>query len=109
MICEPTPAIEPASKSAESCRQPKRRSWVAPTLLLEVSFRFFPAGAGQSASVKSFGRRQAYESSRRTNPRATCAALWGFYDLPGRAAEPIGFDACPRRCGRAAVTRFSVY
>ena len=109
MTCETKQAIEPASKSAESCRRPKRRSWVTPTLLFEVSFRFFPAGAGQSASVKSFGRRQAYESPRRTNPRTTCAALWGFCDLPGRAAEPIVLEACRRRCGRAAVMRFSVY
>jgi len=61
-----------------------------------------------SALVKSFGRRQAYESPRRTNPRATCAVLWGFYDLAGRAAEAIGFEACRRRWGRGAVTRFWV-
>jgi len=36
--------------------------------------------------VKSFGRRQAYESPRGTNPRAAGGALWDFRRLrdPGR-------------------------
>ena len=38
-------------------------------------FRFLSLGSGQSALVKSFGPRQAYESRRGTNPRAVCGAL----------------------------------
>jgi hypothetical protein len=37
--------------------------------------------SGRSAFVKSFGRWQAYESPRRTNPRALGGELWGFADL----------------------------
>jgi len=36
---------------------------------------------GQAAPVKSFGRRLAYESLRRTNPRCAVRGLWGFEDL----------------------------
>ncbi len=35
--------------------------------------------------MKSFGRRQAYESPRRKNPWATGAAIWDFVDLAGLA------------------------
>ena len=35
----------------------------------------------EPTSYKGFGRRLAYESLRRTNPRALGAGLWGFEDL----------------------------
>jgi hypothetical protein len=34
--------------------------------------------SGTAAFVKSFGRREAYESLRGTNPRATDGGLWVF-------------------------------
>ena len=34
-----------------------------------------------SGSVKSFGRRLAYESPRGTNPRCVARGLWGFEEL----------------------------
>jgi hypothetical protein len=51
MTCATTQAIEPASKSAESCQRPKRWPWVEwlPNFALNVSFQFLPAGTGQSA------------------------------------------------------------
>ena len=38
---------------------------------------------GRPGFVKSFGRRQASESRRGTNPRAGCGALWVFEDFVG--------------------------
>lgn len=39
-----------------------------------------PSRAAGSFSVKSFGRREAYESPRRTNPRSAGEGLWGFQE-----------------------------
>jgi hypothetical protein len=39
------------------------------------------AERGLAAFVKSFGRRLAYESLRRPNPRCAVSDLWGFEDL----------------------------
>lgn len=44
------------------------------------AFRVSSAGSGQSASVKSFGRREAYESPRGRNPR-TPVEGYGDFDL----------------------------
>ena len=51
--------------------------------LLPRPHRKRPSRAAGSFNVKSFGRRQAYESPRGTNPRAAGAALWGFRILAG--------------------------
>ena len=37
--------------------------------------------SGRSDFVKSFGRREAYESPRGTNPPCAARGLWGFEDL----------------------------
>jgi hypothetical protein len=50
-----------------------------------VRFDISIAQSRQSASVKSFGRRQASESPRRANPRAACGALWYLRIPPARA------------------------
>ena len=38
------------------------------------------SAGGAGSTVKSFGRWQAYESPRRTNPRECGCELWGFAD-----------------------------
>ena len=43
-----------------------------------VRFSSLAAESGQYASVKSFGRRQASESRRGTNPRCAGRGLWRF-------------------------------
>jgi hypothetical protein len=48
-----------------------------------VRFDISIAQSRHSALVKSFGRRQASESRRGTNPRAGCGALWVFEDFVG--------------------------
>jgi hypothetical protein len=49
-------------------------------------------GSRLSPNVKSFGRRQAYESLRGPNPRAANGELWGFRLQPhsGLKARPAG-------------------
>src|ERR1700740_406752 len=42
------------------------------------AFIFRIAQSRRSAVVKSFGRRRAYESPRRTNPRGAEQELWRF-------------------------------
>ncbi|CAN5472887.1 hypothetical protein BH10PSE14_BH10PSE14_27630 [soil metagenome] len=51
--------------------------------------------SGLSAHLKSFGRRQAYESRGCPNPRAPVGVLWGFRLWAGPGAD--------RRCGYADV------
>lgn len=46
--------------------------------LKEVRVSRFFAKSRQAANVKGFGRRQAYESLRSTNPRAARGVLWAF-------------------------------
>ena len=53
--------------------------------IADVRRRARRAESSQSACVKSFGRRQAYESPRGRNPRATGRWLWGF-----RSAADVG-------------------
>lgn len=42
------------------------------------AFSALLTGSGLSPFLKSFGRREAYESRRRTNPRDAVIGLWGF-------------------------------
>lgn len=56
-----------------------------------------PSESGPSNSVKGFGRRQAYESLRRPNPRATSDMLWGFQYTAGLGAGAI-FEGRRRVC-----------
>src|SRR5271170_7743979 len=42
------------------------------------NFRSDRSHSSRSAPVKSFGRREAYESRRGTNPRCAAQGLWGF-------------------------------
>jgi len=46
----------------------------------------------RSASVKSFGRREAYESLRGTNPRAADNGLWVFLFSAERGEVTTGSD-----------------
>jgi hypothetical protein len=58
----------------------------------------------RTAPVKSFGRREAYESPRRTNPRAPGSGLWGFrfqVDLVGAVTGRRKGPAC---CGGAVLS-----
>src|SRR4051812_11042909 len=57
--------------------------------------------SGRSAYVKSFGRRQAYESRRGTNPRAAGDGLWGIRFPTGSDARATGGGTCPSRVGGA--------
>ena len=49
--------------------------------------KFRPGKSAIPFLVKSFGRRQASESPRGTNPRCAGRGLWGFdvFAVPGRA------------------------
>jgi hypothetical protein len=51
----------------------------------------FPV-SGQTAFVKSFGRREAYESLRGTNPRAADNGLWVFLFSAERGEVTTGSD-----------------
>ena len=55
-----------------------------------VSFSPWFLRSSQSASVKSFGRREAYESLRGTNPRAADDGLWVFLFSAKRGEGTIG-------------------
>ena len=48
--------------------------------------------SGQAAIVKSFGRREAYESLRGTNPRAADNGLWVFLFSAERGEVTTGSD-----------------
>lgn len=77
----------------------------------DVRFLAGYPGSGQSASVKSFGCRQAYESPRGRNPRA---AVGGYGDFDLRLMSAMArprpgsgvMDAeRPRRCASARFSR----
>ena len=63
----------------------------------DVRFRVQVRFASTAEIVKSFGRRQAYESLACRNPRAACCELWRFV-LPGVPA-PVA-NAHMSCCGR---------
>jgi hypothetical protein len=48
--------------------------------------------SGEAAFVKSFGRREAYESLRGTNPRAADNGLWVFLFSAERGEVTTGSD-----------------
>src|SRR3954467_9999310 len=79
--------------SALCALQPRGQpNWVAGPKRM-AAFPRYGLQSGSSAFVKSFGRRQAYESPRGTNPRATGGELWGFR-LSG---DPDGGQSAPGR------------
>jgi hypothetical protein len=57
----------------------------------------------QSASVKSFGRRLAYESPRGTNPRCVARGLWGFDELRVVRVTGVVFTRLPRTVAAAVL------
>ncbi len=65
---------------------------VIPALPDERTAGMLPAApeSGRAALLKSFGRRQAYESPGRPNPRVTSGGLWGFRVWTGRDADGAG-------------------
>ena len=60
---------------------------------LPLPNRSHPSRAAGSFFVKSFGRREAYESPRGTNPRAPVCGLWGFRFWVGLEADSTGVEA----------------
>lgn len=63
--------------------------YVAPTCRM-AAFNHSMTQSRLTAAVESFGCRQAPESPRRTNPRATGLVLWVFLDLAGLGAARRG-------------------
>ncbi len=61
-----------------------------------VCLSLTPAKTGLSASVKSFGRRLAYESLRRTNPRSTVGCLWGLRKFAVLGSEAVTVSTSPK-------------
>jgi hypothetical protein len=55
-------------------------------------FSASPPEAGLAEIVKSFGRREAYESLRGTNPRAADNGLWVFLFSAERGEVTTGSD-----------------
>lgn len=79
-----------------------------------ASFQSDPSETGLSARVMSFGRRQAYESPRGRNPRATGDGYgdFGFRQMSAMARPPSGsggFDAAgPLRLASARCCPLAV-
>ena len=110
-----TPQKPPLGRERQF-ENPDRMSFVA--LVSELGaiasndrFNILNAGSCQSAFVKSFGRREAYESRRGTNPRATGYGYgYGEFDLRlvlGMVRPPSesgGFDADRPLC--LSATRY---
>lgn len=77
----------------------------------DVRFSWWWPGSGRSAHVKSFGRRQAYESPRGRNPRATVEGYGDFalrlIDAVARAQPESGAIDAGRslRCASARLWR----
>ncbi len=61
-------------------------------------FTFASPRSRQSAVVKSFGRRQASESPRGTNPRCAGRGLWGFDVLAVPGWTAVKCAALHRMC-----------
>jgi hypothetical protein len=59
---------------------------------MNVRFYILAAQSCPTASVKSFGRREAYESLRGTNPRAADNGLWVFLFSAERGEVTTGSD-----------------
>ncbi|MGO7571105.1 hypothetical protein ACC687_25930, partial [Rhizobium ruizarguesonis] len=86
-------------------------SYVVRGLDLDVAKGEFLTLLGPSGSVKSFGRRQAYESPRGRNPRATVGG-YGDFDLglisamarPRPGSGVLDADR-PLRCASARFSR----
>jgi len=53
--------------------------------------------------VKSFGRRQAYESLRGTNPRCVVRGLWGFEELRVLGVTGVVFTRLPGTAAPAVL------
>ena len=56
-----------------------------------------------SGTVKSFGRRLAYESPRGTNPRCAVRGLWGFEVLGVLRVSGVVFTRLPRTAAPAVL------
>ena len=65
---------------------------VAPPTSLSAFSRLSPQSR-HSVYVKSFGRREAYESLRGTNPRAANDGLWVFLFLTERGEVTTGGES----------------
>jgi hypothetical protein len=74
-------------KCDDAARSFNGGNWSFESCPLNVRYSRSIIQSRRSASVKSFGRRQASESPRGTNPRCAGRDLWGFDVLvvPGRA------------------------
>ena len=59
--------------------------------------------SGPATSVKSFGRRLAYESPRGTNPRCAVRGLWGFEELRVLRITGVVFTRLPRTAAPVVV------
>jgi len=57
-----------------------------------AAFPAFDSVSCRTATVKSFGRREAYESLRGTNPRAADNGLWVFLFSAERGEVTTGSD-----------------
>ena len=67
------------------------------------AIRVFSFHSRHSASVKSFGRRLAYESPRGTNPRCVVRGLWGFEELCVLRVTGEVFTRLPRTAAPAVL------
>jgi hypothetical protein len=56
-----------------------------------------------STTVKSFGRRLAYESPRGTNPRCVARGLWGSEELRVVRVTGVVFTRLPRTVATAVL------
>jgi len=68
----------------------RQRSDGRPIAMAALALRALQSG--QAAFVKSFGRREAYESLRGTNPRAADNGLWVFLFSAERGEVTTGSD-----------------
>ncbi len=89
MLCSRPTALNPAASPA-SHQEPQSR----------------PSREAGSFIVKGFGRRQAYESRRGTNPRGRGKGLWGFRFSAGRGVGATSAGIRRRRWRRAGFCRY---